>query len=291
LGKLHLGNGGAGILFGMWGAGGVLGSVALLALVRRRGFGLALSVGAIGFGIGLAAAGLDGPALAILAMIPAGVGFALVETAVMGLVPRLADDAVVGRVYALSEILYAGAAGVGALVAAPLIAAFGSAGSLVIVGLAFALLSTLTLRRTAALDAGQEQARKIRDLLRRVPLISPLPLPRLERLVRGAIRAEFASGETIIRRGEPGEEYFVIEDGTVDIVEYGRRQGPGQGFGEIALLRDVPRTATVRAASAVRLWKLTRPAFIAAVSEHADALGLADQLIVEHLSRPQVTDG
>jgi CRP-like cAMP-binding protein len=76
----------------------------------------------------------------------------------------------------------------------------------------------------------------------------------------------------------------------VDIVEYGRRQGPGSGFGEIALLRDVPRTATVRAATDVSLLALTRAAFIGAVSDHGDATRLADAIVAEHLTRPRVAD-
>jgi MFS family permease len=284
--KLRLGSGGPGLLYGVWGAGGVLGSGLILALVRRRGFGLALLVGALGFGAAVAVAGADGVALALAAMVPAGVGFSLVEAAVMGVVPRLADDAVIGRVYALSEIIYTGGAGVGALIAPLLIGGFGAAGSLAVVGCAFGGCALLAWRQCALLDAGQEQAGRVRELLRGVPFLAPLPLPRLERLVREARAIEVSAGSEIVRLNEPGEEFFVIEDGVVDVVEYGRQLRPGEGFGEIALLRDVPRTATVRAASRVRLWSISRPAFIAAVTAHGDAGHLADAIVAEHLARP-----
>jgi MFS family permease len=290
VGKLGMGNGGPGVLFAVWGAGGVLGGAAVLMLVRRRGYGLALALGAICFAAGVALAGVDGVPVAVAAMAPAGIGLALVEAAVMGIVPRLADDATIGRVYALSEVLYAGAAGVGALIAPVLIDALGAAGSLAAVGIAFGVGATLALKSFARLDAGQEEAARLRELLRGVSFLAPLVLPRLERLVRGAQAVAIPAGATVIRAGEPGEEFFVVEDGTVEIVEYGRKQGPGTGFGEIALLRDVPRTATVRALTDVRLWALSRRSFIAAVTGQGDASHLAEAVVSEQLARARVSE-
>jgi MFS family permease len=290
LGKLHMGNGGPGVLTAVWGVGGLLGSAVILVLVRRRGYGLALGVGSIVFAGGLALAAINAIPIAIGAMIPAGIGFALVEIAVMALVPRLADDAIVGRVYALSEVLYAGAAGVGALIAPALISALGVDGSLAAVGVAFGAGALVAQRTFARLDAGQEEAARVRELLRGVSFLAPLPLPRLERLVRAARPLSVPAGATVIRAGESGEEFFVVADGDVDVVEYGRRQGPGSGFGEIALLRDVPRTATVRAATDVSLLALTRAAFLGAVSGHGDAAHLADAVVAEHLARPRVAE-
>jgi hypothetical protein len=273
-----------------YGASAACSAALILLLVRRRGYGLALAAGSIVFARGLALAAINVIPMAIGAMIPAGIGFALVEIAVMALVPRLADDAIVGRVYALSEVLYAGAAGVGALIAPSLISGLGVDGSLAAVGIAFGAGAIVAQRTFARLDAGQEEAGRVRELLRGVSFLSPLPLPRLERLVRAARPVAVAAGETVIRAGEIGNEFFVVADGTVDIVEYGRHQGPGSGFGEIALLRDVPRTATVRAATDVRLLALTRPAFIGAVSGHGDATHLADAMVAEYLARPRVAD-
>jgi MFS family permease len=290
LGKLHLGNGGPGLLYIVWGAGGLLGSYLILVLVRRRGYGLALSVGGLCFGVGLAVAGLDGVPVALAAMIAAGIGFSLVETSVIGLVPRLADDRVVGRVYALSELLYAGAGGMGALIAPGLIDALGVPGSLAAVGAAFAACALLASRAYARLDAGQEQAGTVRELLRGIRFLAPLPLPRLERLVRGARAVPVPAGAAVVRIGEPGEEFFVIEHGTAEVVEVGSQLGAGEGFGEIALLQDVPRTATVRAVSDLRLWAITRQAFLAAVTGHGDASRLADAVVAEHLAQPRLAD-
>lgn len=288
IGPLRMGNGGPGVLYACWGVGGLLGGAALLAVVRRRGYGLALLIGAVVFAIGIGVSGAGSVPVAVLAMLPAGVGFALVETGVMAIVPRLADDMIAGRVYALAEVLYAGAAGVGALVAPTLIRALGVSGSLAAAGGAVALLALAVNRMLAHLDAGQETASRVRELLRSVGFLAPLPLPRLERLVRNAEPLSVAAGATIVTAGDIGTEFYVIADGTVDIVEYGRKQGPGSGFGEIALLLDAPRTATVRAATNVNLWTLSRQTFTAAVGAHGNVAELADATIAEHLARPRV---
>jgi hypothetical protein len=283
-----MGNGGPGQLYIVWGIGGVLGSAVLLSVVRRRGYGLALLLGSLSFAIGVGVSGAGGVALALVAMLPAGVGMAFVEVAFMALVPRLADDAVAGRVYALSELAYSGVAGVGALLGPVLIRALGVTGSLAASGAAFGLLAVTAAGTLAHLDAGQEKASRVRDLLCNVRFLAPLPLPRLERLVRGAEPAAVPAGTTIVRAGESGSEFFVIEEGSVEIEEYGRRQGPGEGFGEIALLLDRPRTATVRAITDVHLWTISRGAFVAAVSAHTDVTQLATATIEDHLARPLV---
>jgi MFS family permease len=287
---LHMGNGGPGVLYALWGVGGVIGSGALLALIRLRGYGLALLVGALAFAGGVAVSGADGVALALVAMLPAGLGFALVEASVVALVPRLADDAVAGRVYALAEVLYAGAAGVGALVAPALIRALGTPGSLAAVGVGYGALAIVLSATLARLDQGQEQASRVRELLRGISFLAPLPLPRLERLVRRAQHETVPAGAAVVTAGEPGSKFYAIGDGVVEIVEYGRTQGPGTGFGEIALLVNVPRTATVKALTDLELWSLDRGSFVAAVNSHGDVAHLADAAVSEHMARPRVSD-
>jgi MFS family permease len=285
LGPLRMGSGGPGQIYALWGVGGLLGSGGMLRLVRRRGYGLAMATGAPLFGVALGLSGAGGVPLALASMVGVGIGFTLVETAVMALVARLADDAVIGRVYALSELLYTGVAGLGAVLAAPLIDAVGLTASLAVVGGAFAAAGALAWRVAGRLDSGQEDAGIVRELLRGVAFLGPLPLPRLERLVRQARPASFAAGTAIVTAGEPGEDFYVIEEGVVDVVEFARQMGPGEGFGEIALLREIPRTATVRARTPVRVRALARPVFIAAVSQHEDSGREAQATVEAHLAR------
>jgi len=286
--KLDMGNGGPGVLYILWGVGGLVASGLLLMLLRRRGYGLALAVGVLGHAAGLVLMGLDGIPLAIAAAIPAGIGFALVEFATMALAPRLADDAVLGRVYGLLEIIYAGLSGLGALLGPLLVVGLGATGGLAATGGAYALVGVATWRSLRRLDSGQEDAGRVRELLRGVPFLAPLPLPRLERLVRGAHPLASRRGETIVSRGGIGESLYVIEDGTVEVAEYGRRLGPGASFGEIALLHDVPRTASVRALSDVRMRVLDRRSFLAAMSSHEDARSLAHEVAADHLAQAEV---
>ena len=103
----------------------------------------------------------------------------------------------------------------------------------------------------------------------------------LERLARESVPATFAAGETIVREGEPGDRFFVVSSGTVEIL--GKELGPGEAFGEIALLRDVPRTATATARTDVALVALERGPFVAAVTGHAPSAAAADTLVAARL--------
>jgi hypothetical protein len=237
------------------------------------------------FGAPLAVSGLGGVALAVAVMLPVGLGFSLVEGSVMGVVPRLTDDAVIGRVYGVTELLYAGVSAAGAATAPLLIGWLGIGGSLEAVGVGYAAFALASWRWCARLDRGQQAASRVRDLLHGVPFLTPLPLPQLERLVRAARAVTAGRGDTVVAAGSVGEEFYVVESGGVDVVESGRRLGPGEGFGEIALLRDIARTATIRASSDLRLWAVDRGPFLAALGGSADARRAASGVIDEHLTR------
>ncbi len=287
--RLHLGTGGPGALLGVWGLAGALSGIVLIRLVRRRGYGLVLGAGGIILAAGVAVCGLGGAALALAAMVPAGLGFALGETAIMAVIPRLADDAIVGRVYGLTEMLYTGGAGFGALLAPGLIRFIGLSGSLVFAGGGLLILTLLLLPVLAHLDDHQERASAVRALLHGIPCLGALPLPRLERLVQEAGTLQLPAGATVIRSGDRGDAFYAIERGEVEIIEFGQRQGPGTGFGEIALLRDVPRTATVRCVTDTDLLVIDRNLFIAAVTASGDAIRLADAMIAERTLQPAVS--
>jgi CRP-like cAMP-binding protein len=91
-----------------------------------------------------------------------------------------------------------------------------------------------------------------------------------------------------MRKGEPGNRFYVIADGEVEVTRDGRpvaRLGPGAYFGEIALLRDVPRTATVTATTPTTLLVLERADFLEAVTGHPVAREAADVTIRERLPK------
>jgi CRP-like cAMP-binding protein len=102
------------------------------------------------------------------------------------------------------------------------------------------------------------------DSLRRAPLFADLSKDELQQLARVTEDLEVGEGKVLCREGEPAQEFFVIIEGDVEVTRQGRRLSTlsdGDFFGEIALLEDIPRTATVTATKPLRFFVLTRQAF------------------------------
>ena len=126
-------------------------------------------------------------------------------------------------------------------------------------------------------------------LLRGVPMLAALPPPVIERLAQSLVPRTVAPGGEVIREGDPGDLFWVIERGRAVVSAQGRfirELGPGDSFGEIALLRDVPRTATVCAADDTELvlQGLERDDFLPAVTGQGDAAEVADAVVERWLS-------
>ena len=127
------------------------------------------------------------------------------------------------------------------------------------------------------------------ELLSANPIFGPLPTPTIEHLATKLIPRAVSAGDTIIRQGDTGDLFYVVEDGRCEIWVDGERvreAWPGESFGEIALLRDVPRTATVTALEDTTLLALERDEFIAAVTGHAPSREAADAMIGARLAAP-----
>ena len=119
-------------------------------------------------------------------------------------------------------------------------------------------------------------------LLRALDLFAPLPLATIETLAVRAVAVPVAAGEQVIRQHDPGSTFYAVAAGEFDVDESGRwlrRQGPGDYFGEIALLRDVPRTASVRAIGGGTLLALEREDFLGAVTGHARSVEAAEHVV------------
>ena len=124
------------------------------------------------------------------------------------------------------------------------------------------------------------------ELLRRIEIFAQLPEPVLERLAAGATPVSVAADQVVVSRGEAGRHFYAIATGTAAVeLDDGttRELGPGHFFGEIALLRDVPRTATVRAVDPLRIYAIERDEFIAAVTGHAPTLAAAENVVASRL--------
>ena len=130
------------------------------------------------------------------------------------------------------------------------------------------------------------------SLLRSLPLFAPLGAPELEGLAHGLEETSVPAGTSVVREGEPGDRFYVVAEGELEVDSGGRELRQlqrGDGFGEIALLRDVPRTATVTARTDSRLYALGKARFLASVGSHPRATREADRLIRERLPAPQAT--
>jgi MFS family permease len=280
---LHAGNPGVGWLNTALGVGGILGGLAGVVLATRKRLAGDLRLGLAVFGVALALLALPSELGAALLLFAAmGIGSTLVDVTSMTLLQRAAPAHVCGRVFGVLQSMMLAAVAIGSLVTPLLVAAIGPRPTFVAFGVLLPALALLSWREINAIDAGAHVAAEPLALLRAIPIFSPLPELVLERLASVAVDTRSLPGEPVFVQGEEGDRFYVIAEGTatVEIDGAERRQlGPGEFFGEIALLRDLPRTATVRAVDALRMYALERDDFIAAVTGHAPSRDAADSVV------------
>jgi MFS family permease len=286
---LDLGVAGVGLLDSAVGIGGLVGAVVALALIGRRRLANDLGMGIVLWGIPIVLIGVWPELWFTLLMLGVlGIGNTIVDVAVLTLLQRGAPDDVLGRVFGVVEGIVLGTIGIGAALVSVVIDAFGIETALIVSGLFLPVLAALTWRRLLAIDARAVLPERRLALLRAIPIFGPLPVTTVEHLARSLRESGAEAGAQVIRQGDPGDDFYVIGSGEADVLVDGaltRTLGPGDYFGEIALLRDVPRTATVRARSVLELFALDRDEFIAGVTGHADSLSAADAVIGARLGQ------
>jgi len=278
---LDLDDAGVGLLYAAVGVGGLVGGFVALILSARGRLARDFALGLALFGLPLIlVGGVPVAFVAVVALGVIGIGNSIVDVNALTIMQRVVPDAVLGRALGALQGLLRATLGIGALVAPGLIALVGAEWALVVTGAVLPVLALLTRPRLRAIDR-EASAPEATELLRRVPLLAPLPESLLERLAREATPVHVPAGAPIVREGEIGDRFYVIRSGTVSIL--GRTFGPGDGFGEIALLRDVPRTATASAVTDVELVALEREPFVAAVTGHAPSAAAADTVVAARL--------
>jgi MFS family permease len=267
---LHIGEPGVGTLTAAVGAGAVIGSLAASLLVGSRRLARWFGIGVALWGLPIALIPLiprEATALILLACV--GFGNALVDVGLFTLMARLAPDAVLARLFGLQESLVSLTVGLGAVVASLLINLASLPVAMVAVGTLCPILVVATWRHLGRPDRNIGELDKEIGLLQGVPMLQPLPLPAIEHLARGLEPVHMSAGRAVFRQGDPADRFYVIETGTADVIGDGRlvaTLGPGEGFGEIGLLRRVPRTATVRAATDLELQALRCNRFLPVVT-------------------------
>jgi MFS family permease len=284
---LVVGESGLGVLNSALGVGGVAGAVLAAGLVGRRLTG-GLAAGCLLWGLPLVLVGLvPETAVALLAMAIVGVGNTLVDVSGFTLLQRAAPEEALGRVFGILESLILASIAAGAVLAAGLVDVLGVDGALVLTGALLPLAVALSWRPLRRIDTPDPEQVADLALLRGLPLLAPLGPAELERLAGALERLAVPAGTAVVRQGEPGDRFYVVETGRLEVLVDGRRvreHGPGEGFGEIALLRAVPRTATVRAVQDSALRALPREAFLAAVTASGPAAAAADSVATARLA-------
>jgi MFS family permease len=271
----------AGYLNLAYGVGAVLAATVSAMLVGRRLGGpilvaalvLSGALAALGFGLGLAGT--------VVLLTVAGASRALLDVASRTLLQRSVPARLLGRVFGVLEGLTMAGLAVGALLVPLLVYLGGSRLALLGVAAVLPLAAAAGGRELFGLDAGARVPVVEIALLRSLPLFAELPAPAIEGLAAALAPVHAPAGTVLIRQGDPGDAYYAIAAGQLDVVQDGRflrRCRRGDGVGEIALLRTIPRTATVTAHTAATVYALSREPFLTAVCGHAATQRQADRI-------------
>ncbi len=286
---LHAGGGWVGFLSAAVGAGILAGGFASLALTGRR-LALPFALGLVLWGIPIALVAAAPHRLAALLLLAAvGVGNALEDVAGIALLQRLASDDLLGRVFGVLFGAATAGMGIGAITAPALISGLGVRGALVATGALLPALVALSWRALRQIDGAADAPTEALALLDRVPMFAPLPLAAKEQLAKSLVRVSVPAGGEVIAEGDAGDRFYIVGGGRLQVTRDGRQLREltaGDSFGEIALLRDVPRTATVTASADAELYALGRSDFIDAATGHAAGRAAGDEIVRERLAVP-----
>ena len=280
----------AGYLEFAFGAGAVLAATVSALLVGRHlggpilaaALGLSGALAVIAFGPGLAGT--------VILLAVAGAGHLLLEVATRTLLQRSVPPRLIGRIFGVLEGFTMAGLAIGALLVPALAHLGGSRLAVLGVAAVLPLAAVAGGRAVFRLDAGTAVPVVEIALLRSLPLFAELPAPAIEGLAAALRPVRLEAGAVLIRQGDPGDAYFAIAAGELDAEQDGHflgRYGRGDGVGEIALLRAVPRTATVTAHTAATVYQLDRDLFLTAVLGHAPTRRQAEDIAAARLA----TDG
>jgi Cyclic nucleotide-binding domain len=294
---LALGGSAVGWLTAAFGAGGLAGGAVAAGAVRVTRLGRSFIAGMLLWGLPLALLALaPSAALAYLALVVVGVGNAFVDVSAFTMVTRLAGPRAAGKVLGALEFVALAGLATGSILTPPLLHVSGVRGTLALLGGGLAALALAHAVRFGRLDRAMPAPGPEAGLLLNLPMFAPLPLAVTDLLAAEIEPRQFPAGAVVMREGEAGDHFHLIVDGAAAVSVHGAPRPSlqrGDCFGEIALLRDIPRTATVTAERPLRTLALGREEFLTAVTGNSMSKMAADALASQRLSTdpPDRNDG
>ena len=284
---LQTGPKGVGYLNSVFGIGAIVGGFVAISRSSHRTLAQDMTAGVVLWALPLLlVTAWAAPFAAFAVVLLLGFGNPLVDVNMDTIVQRIVPDEVMGRVFGALEAMLIGTMALGSVVTPFLIDWLGLRISLAVLGVLVTVVALLGLPRMRGLDGRLRRPAGL-PLLRAVPMFSPLAPAVVEALANRLVAVHVPAGVVVLREGEESDRFYIIESGLVEVTHAGtvlRQEGPGDFFGEIGLLRDVPRTATITAVQATRLWALERDDFLAAVTGQREARRVADEVVARRLT-------
>jgi MFS family permease len=279
--------GAVGYMTAALGVGGLIGALGAFTLTGRR-LAVAFGVALVFWGLPIA---LMAPSrflvTALLLLAVVGAANSVEDVAAFTLLQRIVPDDLLTRVLGVVWGLAMGGVALGSIVAPAVVGLVGPRAALVAVGAILPVLALLAWRRLVEVDRSAPGPTAELAVIGSVPMLAPLSLAAKEHLAATLEPVSVTAGDVVIRAGDRGDRFYIVADGELEIVADGLHSTAraGDHFGEIALLRDVPRTATVRAVVDSRLYALEREDFLAAVTGHSDVGAAGEAIAAERLAR------
>ncbi len=278
---------GVGYLDSVLGVGAILGGFIAIARATRSRLAQDMTTGVVLWALPLLLVSLwPHPVAAFLAVALLGLGNPLVDVNMDTIFQRVVPDEVLGRVFGALETCVISTMALGAVLMPILVSWLGLRSGLAVVGVGVTAVALAGLPRMRSLDARLSRPAGL-DALLSIPMFVPLSPSVLETLARRLTLVRVASGAVFIREGEASDRFYVIASGLVEVTHDStvlRHEGPGEFFGEIGLLRDVPRTATITAVEDTELLALERDDFLDAVTGQIEARTAAEDIVTRRLA-------
>ncbi len=277
---------GLGYLNSVLGVATVVGGVAILSRLSGSRLGEDMIMGAFGWGLPLLAlAAFPSPVTVVAALAVIGLTEPLYALGSETIPQRVAPADSISRVYTVIDVSLVAPMALSSLLAPWLVDELGLRPAIAIAGAVVVVVGLSRWTQMRDFDRRHAPPPAL-ALLHDVPVFAELPPPALERLARSSERVQVPSGSVVLTEGDSSDRFFVIVSGAVEVTQGGRllrTEGPGEFFGEIGLLRDVPRTATVTATADCEFLVVERADFLAAVSQLGEAMNGLEDIVVRRL--------